>query len=293
MSYVILPRVSNIVFEPRIIDITQPELKSEKHNELNTNAYVKIYSQYLYLKTLESLCNADQNNQVLKSCKNNSNNSNNNFDIFNEIIHHTDMVMNKNYNKGNKLFISQMKNYTIDRDTSYYCDYYDFNNNFKKILCNKMFSFMYFEFNNMISNDNEIIKTIMIIINSLSHNGSCIIKLNNISSLPIDNMLYILSYLFNKVYLCNITNNLDNITYVRCNIFIKTINRTNMYKHMYNILFFASNILNSSNKKIHSFINYKIPYIYNNKLSLFYTKQYQLNKMFLNNYIENLNDKYY
>jgi len=143
-------------------------------------------------------------------------------------------------------------------------DYYKLNIN------NKIFDFMFFEIE--YSNDENyfihFIKTIMNILNNQKNNGISIIKISHIFHKPIIDGLYLLSSLFDKVYVCKPSSN--NIIlfdkYIVCKNFLS--NNTTATKQYLKIIFlkFLVFLEKLGDKKIKSLFNFDIPCYFKNKI---------------------------
>ena len=152
------------------------------------------------------------------------------------------------------------------------------NYNLMDTINNLKFDFIFFELHEELlkkSNDNssiyilEILKLLLIIFNNLESNCGCVIKIDEIFYKPILDILYILSSIFEKVYI--IKPNTSNVTtfekYIVCKGFnLKKELCSENSKIIYNFL--NNNNENDfiENTKIVSLINYDIPYYFMNKL---------------------------
>ena len=112
----------------------------------------------------------------------------------------------------------------------------------------------------------------MILLKYQSNNGVCLIKINHIFHKPIIDILYILSSVYEKVYI--IKPNTSNITmfdkYIVCKNFILDDIKKEVYKNYYfKLAQFISIYLqnnNNNNINISSIIDYEIPSYFINKI---------------------------
>jgi 23S rRNA U2552 (ribose-2'-O)-methylase RlmE/FtsJ len=140
--------------------------------------------------------------------------------------------------------------------------YYDEINedNMKKIE-DKKFNFLFVEvdsnnFNKYITN---LIECLMLIFKNQESGGSCVIKLNHVFHKPVVDILYILSSLYEKVYI--LKPNTSNITsfdkYIVCKNFQKSENKLMYYKcNYYRLIVFLKKL---EGKNIVSILDFDIP----------------------------------
>lgn len=135
-------------------------------------------------------------------------------------------------------------------------------------IINEKFDFIfvdkkYEDINNYITN---LIEIIMLILRYQSNNGVAIIKIDYIFYKPIVDILYLITSLFDKVYI--IKPNTSNITtfekYLVCKGFINNENKLELYKQNYIKL--NSFIKNTQCKNISNVISNEIPYYFINKI---------------------------
>jgi hypothetical protein len=112
----------------------------------------------------------------------------------------------------------------------------------------------------------QLFEFVMYILRHQELGGTSIIKIDHMFHKPIIDVMYILSSLFEKVYI--IKPNTINITTFEKYIVCKNLNAnidTNLelYKHNYNKLNYA---IKNRNKNIHSIMNNEIPYYFINKI---------------------------
>jgi hypothetical protein len=133
----------------------------------------------------------------------------------------------------------------------------------------KKYDLLYYETSDNILNSYVInfIEIIMIILKNQQINGVSIIKISHIFYKPIVDLIYLLTSLYEKVYI--IKPNTNNVTtfdkYIVCKNFISDDIRIKQNKINYLKLFVLLKKLN--NKHIVSIINYDIPYIFKTKLN--------------------------
>lgn len=113
----------------------------------------------------------------------------------------------------------------------------------------------------------NILLVLLILLKYQSNRGMCIIKLNNIFYKPIIDVIFILSSLYEKVYL--IKPYISNITkedrYLICkNLDINVLEQINLYNELYNLYNKTKNI--QTNTSIESLISNEIPYYFLNKI---------------------------
>jgi hypothetical protein len=130
------------------------------------------------------------------------------------------------------------------------------------------FHFLFFESNS--SNNHSyiisMIQILMIILRNQLNEGSCIIKIDNLFYKPIVDMLYLLSSLYDKIYI--LKPNSSNITtfdkYIICKNFQYNESKTRNFKlNYYRMLIFLKKL---ENKYIESIFDFDIPYYFTIKL---------------------------
>lgn len=110
-----------------------------------------------------------------------------------------------------------------------------------------------------------LIKILIIILKNQELYGSCIIKINEMFYKPVIDFLYILSSMYEKIYI--IKPNTSNITsyekYIICTNFYTDESISNTYKNnFYNLLTFLKN----KKEKIQSILDFKIPCFFLTKI---------------------------
>lgn len=119
----------------------------------------------------------------------------------------------------------------------------------------------------------NIVQVLMILLKYQSNNGICLIKINHIFYKPIIDIIYILSSIYEKVYV--IKPNSSNITtfekYIICKNFIFNPIKKELYKNYYFKLANFINIFlqksNNNNVNIISILNHEIPSYFINKIN--------------------------
>jgi len=143
----------------------------------------------------------------------------------------------------------------------------------------KRYDFIFYEIkNSYFENLNDYIlnitQVLMILLKYQSNNGVCLIKINHIFHKPIIDILYILSSVYEKVYI--IKPNTSNITmfdkYIVCKNFILDDIKKEVYKNYYFKLaqfisiYLQNSIITDRNINISSIIDYEIPSYFINKI---------------------------
>ena len=141
----------------------------------------------------------------------------------------------------------------------------------------KRYDFIFYEIKNInIENLNNyilnIVQVLMILLKYQSSNGVCLIKINHIFHKPIIDILYILSSVYEKVYI--IKPNTSNITtfdkYIVCkNFILDGIKKETYKKYYFELAQFISVYLQknfNNNINILSILSYEIPAYFINKI---------------------------
>jgi hypothetical protein len=133
------------------------------------------------------------------------------------------------------------------------------------------YHFLFFDSNEGID---KLLKFIMVILKNQSLGGGCIIKINELFYKPMIDILYMLSSLYDKIYI--LKPNTSNITtfekYIICKGYggVTEEELQNNRDNYYNINSFLSSRETHTNKEIISLLNYEVPYY-------FIVKIYELN----------------
>ena len=142
------------------------------------------------------------------------------------------------------------------------------NDEYIKTLNDTKFDFLFFETKNECINSyiTSFIECLTIILRHQNSEGLCIFKINHIFYKPFIDILYLLSSLYEKIYI--IKPNTSNVTsfdkYIVCKFFLLDENRINYYKLNYIKLMLL--LKNASNKNIISIIDNIIPYYFTIRL---------------------------
>ena len=153
--------------------------------------------------------------------------------------------------------------------------YYDtINDETLKSIGDTKFNFMFFgiETTNLHQYIISVINYVMIILRNQEAGGSCIIKINHIFHKPIVDILYLLSSLYDKVYI--LKPNSNNITtfdkYIICKKFNVIKNNSVIGKNFtylklnyYRLLIFLKKL---ENKFIYSILDFDVPYYFTMKI---------------------------
>jgi hypothetical protein len=138
-----------------------------------------------------------------------------------------------------------------------------------KILNTSKFDFLYFETNH-VENINQyiysFIEIVMVMLRNQNSEGISIIKINHTFYKPILDMIYLLTTLFDKVYI--IKPNTSNITtfdkYIVCKHFLIDDSKLTQFKmNYYRLLIFLKKL---EKKNILSIMDYETPYYFNTRI---------------------------
>lgn len=216
----------------------------------------------------------------ISKLKNNSNLFYDLLEIFNT-INIFDSFLNKNIKT---LHISENyidSNCCIDffreNQKNEHVNFEDINEEIYNTINDKRYDFIFYELKNTnFENVNyyilNIIQVLMILLKYQSNNGTSLIKISHIFHKPIIDVLYILSSVYEKVYI--IKPNTSNVTtfdkYIVCKNFLLDDNKKEVYKNYY---FKLAHFINfylqkntNNNMNIFSIIDYEIPYYFINKI---------------------------
>lgn len=110
-------------------------------------------------------------------------------------------------------------------------------------------------------NITDILEILLIIIKRQTNGGNMIIQIGDINKKMIVDIIYLLSSLYDKLYICkpSTSNLLNNHKYIVCKSFIKK--QPNLDANI-NIIYSCL-----SNKNVKSLFNYDIPYYFKNKIN--------------------------
>jgi len=147
-------------------------------------------------------------------------------------------------------------------DNHLFCEQFNINDNvFNEIKCN----FLFYETdvsNYFIS----LIKAIIVIFKNQLFSGTCVIKISHIFHKPVVDVLYLLSSLYEKIYICKPnTNNIVTFDrYIVCKNFLCNEESNNYLKLNYlKLILFLKTL---GNKNVVSILDFNIPYYFKNKI---------------------------
>ena len=135
------------------------------------------------------------------------------------------------------------------------------------------FDFIFF---NHIDSENDVnkyiidlIKYVMIILSDQQVKGTTLIKINYIYHKPVIDLLYLLTTLFEKVYVIkpSVSNTVKSERFILCSKFTEDENKITMCKENYKILFELLTTLNTNKTNISSLIDENIPCYFINKIN--------------------------
>jgi hypothetical protein len=168
-------------------------------------------------------------------------------------------------------------NFFRENQPNEHVNFDDINEEIYNKINDKRYDFIFYEIkNNNFDNLNHyvlnIIQVLMILLKYQSNNGICLIKINYIFHKPIIDILYILTSLYEKVYI--IKPNTSNVTtfdkYIVCKNFILNGIKKETYKKYYFELAELINVYlqnnNNNNINILSVLSYEIPSYFINKI---------------------------
>jgi len=139
---------------------------------------------------------------------------------------------------------------------------------------NRCFDFIFIE---MLEYDNNnvnkyichFIESIMIVLNSQNKDGTFLIKTNYIFHKPMVDLLYLLSNLFEKVYIIkpSVSNMAKTDRFILCSKFVSDKNKIKTCKEKYNIFLELLKLKDDNEENITSIIDLDIPCYFINKLN--------------------------
>lgn len=112
----------------------------------------------------------------------------------------------------------------------------------------------------------SLIKVIIIILRNQIFSGTCVIKISYIFHKPVVDILYLLSSLYEKIYICKPnTNNIVTFDrYIVCKNFLYNQESNNYLKFNYfKLIIFLKRL---ENKNVISILDFNIPYYFKNKI---------------------------
>jgi hypothetical protein len=174
----------------------------------------------------------------------------------------TSLYITENYD--DTIYCNELLRENSENEISFFENIND--NNLNNMINKYDFIFFESKYTNMNAYFIQLIKITMIILKNQQEEGISVIKLDEIFYKPVVDILFLLSSLFDKVYI--IKPNTSNITsfdkYVVCKNFIYDNNRCESYKLYYLKLQYLINKIENDN--IHSILSNEIPYYFMNKL---------------------------
>lgn len=183
------------------------------------------------------------------------------------------LIVGTNYEDSLECLEMLRENYINDK---FFC-FHDYSSKLYNYIENNKFNFVIYETKNYINMNHYtilLLEFILITINNLKENGNAIIKVNNFFYKPVIEIMYILSYLFEKTIVTKPnTSNISNFDkYIVLQKFKLNQNdfevKNNYVTSISNFIKFYNEI--NSNEKyelnIHSIINFNLPYYFLNKM---------------------------
>jgi hypothetical protein len=295
MSYYILPKNNNNIY-------IEPNIGS---NDINIYTSYSLYNFYNESKNqLKYLIKTDESVVLFKNLlkiinpyeyvfsnipgfKYSISKLNTKSSLFYDLleIFHTLNILDSFYNKNLKsLHISENyidSNYSIDffreNQKNEHVNFEYINEEIYNTINEKRYDFIFYEISsNNFENLNyyilNICQILMILLKYQCNDGVCLIKINHIFYKPIIDILYILSSLYEKVYI--IKPNSSNITtfdkYIICKNFILNPIKKEIYKNYYfrlaHFISLYSQKNNNNDLNILSILNHEIPSYFINKI---------------------------
>jgi hypothetical protein len=292
MSYYILPKNNNNIFIDPTLNLDDVNIYIS-HSLYNFYNESKNQLKYL-VKTDESIVIFKNLLKIINPCEyifskvpgfkypisKLKSKSNLLYDLL-EIFNTLNIVEYFFYKNINCLHISENyidSNYCIDflreNQKNEHLNFIDINEEIYNTINDKRYDFIFYEIKNFnFENLNyyvlNIIQVLMILLKYQASNGICVIKINHIFYKPIIDIIYILSSVYEKVYI--IKPNTSNITtfdkYIVCKNFILDDIKKVIYKNYYfKLANFISVYSQNSNINISSIINFEIPSYFINKI---------------------------
>jgi len=163
-----------------------------------------------------------------------------------------------------------------ENDDNIICENFDYNNLYKLFIANTfenkldliICEFYESEYNNTNCYIKNMLLILLIITKYQSNQGTCIIKIDNLFYKPIIDIIFILSALYEKVYLIKpiISNIVKGERYLICKTFNSNmLEQTNIIKQLEEKVLMRNDDL-FYNGRLHSIIENNIPYYFLNKL---------------------------
>ena len=314
MSYYMLPKnINDIIIKPFLYD----DVRKDTNKEINkpymsyslTHYYDVLKQQIEHLYTYQEkkedkknedeitmLCNITNSHSYIYTPITGKDITISNLDIKNDIFYDVlellfylnikDCIKDSNtthigYFTNHFLDLKECFKIYLNHSSTCYSNEYIIHNHLFSVnnqyISNEDFHLGFFQITNDVS---DLLKIILIIMKQQSHKGNTIIQTNHINNRIIIDLIYLLSSLYEKVYICkpSTSNLLNNSKYIVCKSFIKK------QEHLdanINILYSCLNYIDSidsidsiecvDNMEIvppfQSILNYIIPYYFQNKIN--------------------------
>lgn len=290
MSYFLLPKINNI------IDINPSCNEDDKYNECDKCIYISnsIFNYYcemkkhiLNYKTNDPFNSHNNYNAICKIA--------NTYEFIHSPVPGSNLSISKIKSKSSLFFelleIFTMLNFgnlsnepirslhiTKNNDDIVKCfdifreksknddiinNYDNIEDNLHEALKNTIFDFIFFEAKTECDSDQYIFslcEILLIILKNQSMYGNAIIKINETFHKPVIEILYILSELYNKVYIIkpNVSNSITFDKYIVCKNFKATETHIKKLNYIKLIVFLKK----LEKKTIQSLLNFDIPYLF-------------------------------
>jgi len=185
--------------------------------------------------------------------------------IFEQYKHDAIKTLHLSYNKSDTIECIQMLRENYDDEVTCYDNV---NDEIIKLIGEKKFNFLFFEVDKNYLNSYivSLIEYLMIIFKNQEFGGTCVIKINDIFYKPVIDIIYILSSLYDKVYIFK--PNTSNVTtfekYIICKNYLVNDYKTTYLKLNYYKLFVFLKKL--ENNFVVSLLDYDIPCYFTIKL---------------------------
>lgn len=305
MSYYMLPKnINDIIINPFLYQ----EIKSHSNKELNKTYvsysltyYCNILKQQIeHLYTIQDkkeykknddeismLCNITNSHSYIYEPITGKNITISNLDIKNELFYDVlellfylnmkDCITYKNiihigYFTNHFLDLKDCFNMYINHSSTRYSNEYIIHNHLFSVnnqyISSEDFDLGFFQ----ITNDlRDLFKILLIIMKQQTHKGITIIQTNNINNRMFIDLIYLLSSLYEKVYICKPSTSslLNDNKYIVCKSFIKK--QYNLDANI-NIIYSCLNYMDTTDsmkivQPFQSILNYIIPYYFQNKIN--------------------------
>ena len=291
MSYYILPKSNNCITINAVVEsfkCTRPYISQSlydyytetkdllvntciKDNEHTYNELIKMINPYEYIFT-----RVPGSKLSVSKLKPHTNNFYEFFEVINTLYvldEHTNNTIKILYIGQNSVDTKNCFNFLREEnknDESY--NFSKINNELYKSIGDKRFDFVFYEIDkDVIPTINlyvvSLLRILLIIFKNQSNDGCCIIKVGALFHKPIIDILYILSSLYEKVYIIkpNTSNITSNEKYIVCKKFILDEKKLEICKtNYYNIFVFLKNY---SGNNISSLIDDELPSYFLNKVN--------------------------